>query len=178
LIAADDQLPARCRARRGRQPPLMSEQEGTAAFEAEMDARLGSFVKRAEQALIAAKTAALADYGLTVPQYAAMLMLAHIPEASAAQLSRACAVTPQTMAIVVENLEAKGYVSREPSPLHRRVLAVRLTEAGHDILRLADPAARAVEKRLSDAFSAAEASQLRSLLTRAAQALTVEKESA
>lgn len=41
--------------------------------------RLGLDIKRAEQALIAAKQAAVRPAGLTVPQYAALLALAASP---------------------------------------------------------------------------------------------------
>lgn len=140
---------------------------GMAGFEQELQSRLGTFIKRAEQALIAAKTAALGPHHLTVPQYSALLLLDYIPEASAAQLARACLVTPQTIATVVENLEHKGFVSREPSAMHRRVLSVRLTEAGRSAVRAADRDAKAVEARLLASFTADEAGQLRQLLDRA-----------
>lgn len=144
---------------------------GLGAFEADLAARLGSYLKRAEQALMTMKASALAPHHLTVPQYSALLLLDYVPEASAAQLSRACLVTPQTMATVVENLEAKGLITREPSALHRRVLAVRLTAAGRAAVRAADRAAKAVEDRLLSSFTPAEAEQLKHLLQRACSAL-------
>lgn len=147
---------------------------GMAGFEQELLTRLGTFVKRAEQALIAAKAAALAQHDLTVPQYGALLLLDYIPEASAAQLSRACLVTPQTMATVVGNLQHKGLISREPAALHRRVLSVRLTEAGRAAVRAADRDAKAVEARLLASFTTGEAELLRQLLDRACQTLTAD----
>ena len=147
---------------------------GAGAFEREMHGRLGSFIKRAEQALIAAKTAALGRHHLTVPQYGALLMLAYLPEASAAQLSRACLVTPQTMATIVENLERDGLVTREPSAMHRRVVSVRLTELGRSLIHAADRDARAVEQRLAASFAPAEADQLRQLLSRARDVLSAD----
>jgi DNA-binding MarR family transcriptional regulator len=145
---------------------------GPAALERELRDRLGTYLKRAEQALIAAKTEALAPYQLTVSQYGALLLLDYLPEASAAQLSRACLVTPQTMATVVEKLEHKGLIVREPSPLHRRVLAVQLTDEGRAVVRAADRAAKAVEQRLLAGFTATEAEQFKGLLDRATEILT------
>ena len=66
---------------------------------------------------MAAKTEALRSFGLTVAQYAAMLSLYYVPEQSSAQLARAAAVTPQTMATVIAKLEQKRLVT--PSPLLR-----------------------------------------------------------
>jgi DNA-binding MarR family transcriptional regulator len=134
----------------------MAERSGLAAFTAELDTRLGSFIKRAEQALMAEKSRVLTKHGLTVAQYSTLMMLRYVPEASAAQLSRACLVTPQTMATTVSNLEQKGLVSREPSALHQRVLSTRLTTAGSAAVKAADEAAKEVEQRLAAQFSADE----------------------
>jgi hypothetical protein len=89
--------------------------------------RLGSYIKRTELALMAEKTRVLTEHGLTVAQYSALMLLRYVPEASAAQLSRACLVPPQTMATILSNLEQKGLVTREPSALHQRVLSTQLT---------------------------------------------------
>lgn len=78
--------------------------------------RLGLHIKAAEQAMMAAKTEALRSFGLTVAQYAAMLSLYYVPEQSSAQLARAAAVTPQTMATVIAKLEQKRLVTRHPPP--------------------------------------------------------------
>lgn len=57
--------------------------------------RLGLDIKRAEQALMAAKSTALKDAGLTVAQYAALLALSDNPGISGAALARECLVTPR-----------------------------------------------------------------------------------
>jgi DNA-binding MarR family transcriptional regulator len=136
------------------------------------EVRLGLVIKRAEQALIAEKTRVLREFGLTVPQYATLLVLLGTPEASAAQLARACLVTPQTMATVLANLEAKGLVERGGSPLHQRVRVTRLTAAGSALVRRADQVALAVERRLAGTFTPAEAAHLADYLERAILVLT------
>ena len=57
--------------------------------------------------MMVAKSKALREYDLSVAQYAAMLSLYYAPGQSAAQLARAAAVPPQTMATVLARLEAK-----------------------------------------------------------------------
>lgn len=133
------------------------------------DGRLGFVIKRAEQALIARKTAALREFGLTVPQYAALLLLADAGDTgmSAAQLARESLVTPQTMATVLANLEAKALIERGPSPLHQKIVVNRLTAAGTALLTDADAAARHVERQLADAFTEPELAEFTSLLERA-----------
>jgi DNA-binding MarR family transcriptional regulator len=144
----------------------MTAYTGMAAFEKELTSRLGSFIKRAEQALMTEKARVLRPHELTVAQYSALMLLLYVPEASAAQLSRACAVTPQTMATILTNLEAKGLITRHPSTLHQRVLSTRLTPAGSDAVRNADRAAKAVERDLTAVFTAEEGEQIRHLLDR------------
>ncbi|HLL66031.1 MAG TPA: MarR family transcriptional regulator [Micromonosporaceae bacterium] len=129
--------------------------------------RLGLVIKRAEQALIAEKTRVLHEFNLTVPQYAVLLVLLRTTEASAAQLARACLVTPQTMAAVLDTLEAKKLIERAVSPVHQRVRVTRLTAEGTDLIRRADPAALAVEKRLAAAFTADELRTFTEYLERA-----------
>ena len=105
-------------------------ERGQDAYRAEVQARLGSSIKRAEQAMMVAKSKALREYDLSVAQYAAMLSLYYAPGQSAAQLARAAAVTPQTMATVLARLEAKKLITRVPSEIHSRVNVVTLTRRG------------------------------------------------
>ncbi len=129
--------------------------------------RLGLVIKKAEQALMTEKTRVLREFGLTVPQYAALYSLSATPQASAAQLARVCLVTPQSMATVLENLESKGLITRIQSPMHHRVREIRLTEEGSIILHQADARALAVEHRLADSYTPEEQQTLRENLERA-----------
>ena len=128
--------------------------------------RLGLHIKSAEQAMMAAKTEALRRFGLTVAQYAAMLSLYYVPEQSSAQLARAAAVTPQTMATVIAKLEQKRLVTRHPSSDHAKVLIASLTTEGEALLLRADKVARGIEQRMAEAFTAKERQQLTEMLGR------------
>jgi len=133
--------------------------------------RLGLALKQAEQAMAAAKAEALRGLELTVPQYAVLLQLAERPGMSGAQLARGAAVTPQTMAGVLANLETKRLVEREPSELHGKVLVTRLTERGRALLTEADARAVGVETALWTAFGDEERALFRAFLRRAAAVL-------
>ncbi|MFI7426968.1 MarR family winged helix-turn-helix transcriptional regulator [Micromonospora sp. NPDC049836] len=133
--------------------------------------RLGLDIKRAEQALMAAKNAALRPANLTVAQYAALLALADSPGISGAALARSCLVTPQAMAAVLKTLEERGLVARAPHRWHRHVLETHLTEAGEEALTVADRAAVRIERRLADTFTDEERRILRHLLARCVQAI-------
>jgi DNA-binding MarR family transcriptional regulator len=103
--------------------------------------RLGSYIKRAEQALSSAKSAALKPAGLTVPQYGALLFLIENPGINAAALARLCGVTPPTMNTILTNLQDRGLIERTPHAWHKNVLETRLTEAGAALAQEADASA-------------------------------------
>ncbi|WP_245673377.1 MarR family winged helix-turn-helix transcriptional regulator [Nocardia lijiangensis] len=132
--------------------------------------RIGSYVKRAEQALTMAKNAALKPTGITVAQYSALLFLSENPGISAAALARLCGVTPPTMNTVLTNLQERGFIERTPHAWHKNVLETRLTERGEAVMRDADARAIRVERALDAAFTAAERDTLLALLTRCADA--------
>ena len=92
--------------------------------------RPGWLLKRAQDALNAAMTAALGDFGATLPQYAVLTALAEEPGLSNADLARRTFVTPQTMNQVLRELEQRGWVSRHPHPGHGRILQAELTDGG------------------------------------------------
>ncbi|OKJ04234.1 MarR family transcriptional regulator [Streptomyces sp. CB01249] len=133
--------------------------------------RLGLDIKRAEQALMAAKSAALKDAELTVAQYAALLALSANPGISGAALARECLVTPQAMAGVLKHLEERGLIARSAHPYHQKMLETRLTDAGTETLRLADERAVRIERRIADALTPEERDTLRDLLARSVTAI-------
>ncbi|MEU9831366.1 MarR family transcriptional regulator [Streptosporangium sp. NPDC048047] len=123
-------------------------------------------LKRAEQALSAAKQSALKPAHLTVSQYSALLHLSLNPGISAAALARACAVTPPTMNTVLKNLQENGLIERTPHEWHRNILETRLTEKGERVLAEGDARAVRVERGLSAEFSQEERETLVALLGR------------
>jgi DNA-binding MarR family transcriptional regulator len=52
-----------------------------------------------------------------------------------AELAEAAGVTRATMTGLVDTLERDGYVTREPDPVDRRMMSVRLTNKGERFLR-------------------------------------------
>jgi len=133
--------------------------------------RLGSSIKRAEQALNGAKNAALKPAGLTVPQYAALLHLTERPGISAAALARVCGVTPPTMNTVLKNLQERGLIERTPHEWHKNVLETRLTDEGRAVVEVADARAVRVERALAAEFTDEERAALVGLLGRCAALL-------
>ncbi|MEV6952452.1 MarR family transcriptional regulator [Streptomyces sp. NPDC051183] len=136
-----------------------------------VEERIGSHIKRAEQALLAAKNAAVKSAAVTVPQYTALLWLSEKPGISAAGLARLCGVTPPTMNTVLKNLQERGLIERTPHELHGNVLETRLTDEGRAVMEVADAGAVAVERSLAQEFTGEERELLVRLLGRCVERL-------
>ncbi|WP_059415064.1 MarR family winged helix-turn-helix transcriptional regulator [Cupriavidus basilensis] len=77
---------------------------------------------------------ALADLGATPPQFVVLTMLGAYPGLSNADLARLALLTPQTVSVIVANLEKAGSIRRQPHPVHGRIQNIVLTPAGETLL--------------------------------------------
>jgi DNA-binding MarR family transcriptional regulator len=128
--------------------------------------RLGMLVKRAEQAMVRAKSAALKSVGLTPSQYVALFELDQQPGITAATLARACLVTPQAMMILLKTMEQQGLITRSSHPRHQSVLELHMTEVGREALRSARERVEPIEQRVFGAFSPKDLVAFRKFLAR------------
>jgi len=135
------------------------------------DQRIGMVLKKAEQAMLRARSAALKPVGLTLAQYVALAELDRQPGITGATLARACLVTPQAVMVVLKSLEEQGLIVRSPHPRHPNVLELRITDTGREILDAARHSVEPVERRVTGAFSLGELEVLGALLTRWIEAL-------
>src|ERR1035438_7975624 len=111
-------------------------------------ARVGYLIKRAQMVLHDAMADALGSHELTVTQFAVLTALDEEPGLSNADLARRAFVTPQSMHVVLQELERLQFVVRRPHPQHQRVLQAALTEAGRRTLESAHHAVNAVEDEI------------------------------
>jgi DNA-binding MarR family transcriptional regulator len=128
--------------------------------------RLGMLVKRAEQAMVRAKSAALKSVGLTPSQYVALFELDQQPGITAATLARTCLVTPQAMMILLKTMEQQGLITRSSHPRHPSVLELHMTEVGREALHAARDRVDPIERRVFGAFSPKELIAFREFLSR------------
>jgi DNA-binding MarR family transcriptional regulator len=142
---------------------------GTAAARSEES--LGKLLKRSEQTLLRAKSAAVKTVGLTLPQYVALAELYVRPGITGAELARACLVSPQAMMVVLKAMEEQGLIERAPHPRHQTVLEIHLTDVGREALDTARERAEPIERRITQALSPEEIGNLRALLERCIQAV-------
>ena len=128
-------------------------------------------IRRAEQALMSHHEAVLRGYGLTMTQYTVLLAISREGGMSGAQLARSAGVTQQTMAAVLTGLEAKQLITRQPSPVHAKVLIAALTQQGQQVLDHAYQEVNALERAFADTFAPGEHAALCDLLERATTVL-------
>nr|WP_202026511.1 MarR family transcriptional regulator [Rhodococcus sp. MS16] len=117
-----------------------------------LDDRIGTHVRRIARLLIDAKAAALQPLGITVAQYSTLLSVKHLEPSSAAQLSRTGLGTPQSIATMLTTLEGKGLINRQASPIHQKLVEVRLTLLGVKTVDEADELAAGIEDDLRKAI--------------------------
>lgn len=90
----------------------------------------------------------LADLGVTPPQFAVLTMLRAYPGLSGADLARVALLTPQTVGVIIRNLERDGAIRKTPHPVHGRVLQWALTRRGGARLHQCRRPVQALERRL------------------------------
>ncbi|MEO8317577.1 MAG: MarR family transcriptional regulator [Bradyrhizobium sp.] len=118
---------------------------------------------------------ALADLGVTTPQFVVLTMLKAYPGSSGADLARAALLTPQTVGVIIRNLERDGAIRKTPHPVHGRVLQWTLTKRGAALLDKCRRHALAIERRLAAGLSAQAQATIRRWLARIALDLKCRK---
>jgi DNA-binding MarR family transcriptional regulator len=111
---------------------------------------------------------ALADLGVTPPQFAVLTMLRAYPGLSGADLARVALLTPQTVGVIIRNLERSGAIRKTPHPIHGRVLQWTLTRRGGTLLDKCRRPVQALERRLLAGLGAKAQTTVRRWLSKIA----------
>jgi DNA-binding MarR family transcriptional regulator len=129
---------------------------------------LGYLLRQAQAATRLTLERALADLEVTPPQFAVMTMLRAYPGLSGAELARVALLTPQTVGVIIRNLERDGAIRKMPHPVHGRVLQWNLTSHGESLLDRCRRHVDAVERRLVAGLDAKAEATIRRWLARIA----------
>jgi len=111
---------------------------------------------------------ALADLGVTPPQFAVLTMLRASPGLSGADLARVALLTPQTVGVIIRNLARDGAIRKTPHPVHGRLLQWRLTRRGNALLDKCRRPVKSLERRLVAGLGARAQATVRRWLSRIA----------
>jgi DNA-binding MarR family transcriptional regulator len=147
-----------------RQPPPGQGKRGEKGY-------LGYLLRRAQAATRLTLERALADLGVTPPQFAVLTMLKAYPGLSGADLARVALLTPQTVGVIIRNLERSGAIRNTPHPVHGRVLQWTLTRRGGTLLGKCRRHVQALERRLMAGLNARTQATVRRWLSRIATEL-------
>lgn len=112
---------------------------------------------------------ALDDLGITPPQFVVLTMLAAYPGISGADLARLAALTPQTVSVIVTNLERGGAIARRPHAVHGRIQQIDVTDEGAALLRQCRARVKKLEARMAAGFTAEEEQVIRRWLVSVAR---------
>lgn len=129
---------------------------------------IGYLLRQAHTAHRLRMERALADLEVTLPQFSVLTMLVAYPGASGADLARLSLLTPQTMSVIVANLERSGAISRSPHAVHGRIQKIEVTETGRQLLAKCRSRAKAVEEELLAGINAADQQAVRRWLVKVA----------
>ncbi|MCA6113701.1 MarR family transcriptional regulator [Bradyrhizobium sp. WSM 1738] len=114
---------------------------------------LAYLLRQAQGATRLAMERSLADLGVTTPQFVVLTMLRAYPGLSGADLARVAMLTPQTVGVIIRNLERAGAIRKTPHPVHGRVLQWTVTPRGAALLEKCRRHAQAIERRLAAGLS-------------------------
>ena len=132
---------------------------------------LAYLLRQAQAAARLTLERALADRGVTPPQFVVLTMLKAYPGLSGADLARVALLTPQTVGVIIRNLERDGAIRKSPHPVHGRLLQWTLTRRGLTLLEHCRRHARALERRLTAGLSVTAQATVRRWLSKIAAEL-------
>lgn len=110
----------------------------------------------------------LRDHKVTTAQLRMLYELRERPGGSGAQMARALFVSPQSAQTMLVRAVQRGWVTRGKDPENERLVSMRLTDAGRELLEYAEGVVKAMEGELWDGVSAEELGVVRSVLERVA----------
>lgn len=111
---------------------------------------------------------ALAELDVTTPQFSVMTMVAAYPGASNADLARLALQTPQTLSVIVNNLERVGLVARRAHAVHGRIQHIELTDEGKALLARCKARVAQVQQGMLDGVSQRDEAAVRRWLVHVA----------
>jgi MarR family transcriptional regulator, lower aerobic nicotinate degradation pathway regulator len=124
----------------------------------------GHFIRRLHQIAVAIFLQEVEPTGLTPVQYAVLQSAFNTPNIDQRTLAAAIGQDTSTIGGVVDRLEARGLLQRNPSPDDRRVRRLTLTKAGEDLLRRAIPAMLRAQQRMLQPLPPAERAEFMRML--------------
>ena len=140
------------------------------------EGHLGYLVRQASGLIRLAMERALADLDVTPPQFTVLTMIVAYPGLSGADLARLTFLTPQTINVIVRNLQRAGAIEKTAHAGHGRILQLTVTARGKALLKRCRGRVAGVEDRLAGLMSRDEERGVRRWLSMVADELAEDRE--
>ena len=127
---------------------------------------VGYHLRRAQAVVFDDFMGAMDEYDVTPGQFGVLTLIGANPRLSQSALARAIGVERSTMVEVIDKLEQRGLVERQPSSADRRSYALMLSDPGGELLTRLRSVVRSHERRIAKGLDGDEKATLIALLRR------------
>ena len=131
-----------------------------------VDPSLGYQIRYLYRAFVKALAVELGPYAITTSQWSALRVLWQADGISQVALAQRMLVEKASLTSVLDAMEAGGLISRTRDANDRRKVNIRVTQAGRGLKNKLLPIGAKINKRATQALSAADVKELRRLLAR------------
>jgi len=129
-----------------------------------LEGLIGYNARRAALAVIEVFMQRMSPYDLRPVDFSVLSLVTHNAGITSRQLCSALGILPPNLVGMVNALEKRGLVERQPHPHDGRAVGLHLTAAGHKLMREAEKTAAQLESEAAGKLTAAEVKTLIRLL--------------
>jgi DNA-binding MarR family transcriptional regulator len=129
-----------------------------------LESLIGYNARRAALAVIEVFLQRMAVYDLRPVDFSVLSLITHNPGITSRQLCTALGVLPPNLVGMINALEKRELIERQPHPRDGRAMGLHLTPVGEKLMRNAERTAAQLEAQVAAKLSATEARTLIKLL--------------
>ena len=129
-----------------------------------LESLLGYNARRAALAVIEVFMERMAPYDLRPVDFSVLSLITHNPGITSRQLCTALGILPPNLVGMINSLEKRELITRQPHPRDGRAMGLHLTPSGQKLMRDAERTAAELESDVASRLSASEGKTLLRLL--------------
>jgi DNA-binding MarR family transcriptional regulator len=131
-----------------------------------LESLIGYNARRAALAVIDLFMSRMAVYELRAPDFSVLSLIAHNPGITSRQLCTTLGILPPNLVGMINMLEKREVIARQPHPHDGRAVGLHLTAKGRKLMRDAERTATLLESEVAGRLTTAESRTLIRLLKR------------
>jgi DNA-binding MarR family transcriptional regulator len=125
---------------------------------------MGYNARRAALHIIEGFLERMAEFGFRPVDFSVMSIIQHNPGVTSRQLCQALSLLPPNLVGIIQSLEARGLIQRQPHPSDGRALGLHATDKGQALMLQAEAAASELEQQRTQRLTDKERQTLLKLL--------------